>query len=312
MTSFSASDAALSGFRFIGRQPRVILVWALVLFGYEMIYGGLLVGFGGAQLSMIRALDETNRTNPAAAMAMLPSVGLISLISLSAWLSITAVLFTAAYRATLHPEEARAAFLRVGGDEFRMAVLIVLWVALTFGYGFLVLFVFTLIGALGMGLPSPLNLLFLAIAFGAGLCAVVYPLVRLVFSMPMTFRDRHLRLLESWKLTRDQAWPILGACLLSMALYLVVVIAEWAIVAVVAAVIAVSSGLSLQAMSGLFSADTSSLATFFVPTTIIAAVLNALTVAAGLAILTAPVSEAYLAIGAPVHEQPHPAASGAA
>ena len=308
MNTFSASDAAFSGFRFIGQQPKTVLVWAGVIFGFELVYGGLLVGFGGAQLSMIQAMQETNRTDPATALAMLPKVGFMSLVSLMGWLAIAAVMSAAAYRGTLEPEAHRArAFLRLGGDEFRMAVLIVLWIALALGYGFLVLFVCLLVGALGMALPSLLYYLFLAIVFAAGVCAVAYPLVRLSLSMPMTLRDRHLRLLESWKPTRGQTWPLLGAYLLSAVLFLVVVFAAWAVVAVIAGIVVASSGLSL---SGLFSADTSSLAAFFAPTTIIAALLNALTFAAGVAILTGPVSAAYLTFVAPAAHEPAPLGAG--
>ena len=309
MTGFSATDAAFSGFRLIGQRPRVVLTWAGVIFGFELVYGGLLVGFGGAQLSMIKVMEETNRTDPAAAMAMLPSVGFVSLVSLMGWLAIAAVMLSAAYRAMLELGAERGAFLRLGEDEFRMGVLIVLWVALALGYGFLVLFVCVLAGSLGMGLPSLLNVLFLAIVFAAGLCALVYPLVRLGLSMPMTMADRHLRLLESWKLTRGRFWPLLGAWMLSWVLYLVLVFAEWAVVMVVAVIVMVSSHLSLSNLSALFSADTSSLAAFFAPTSIIAALLNALTSAAGLAILTGPIAAAYLAFHPPA-EPPSASAAG--
>jgi hypothetical protein len=306
MTTFSPSDAAFSGFRVIREKPRVVLAWAAVIFLFELVYGGLLVGLGGSQLTMIRAMEQTNQTDPAAALAMLPSVGIASLVSLMGWLGIAAVMSAAAYRIWLEPQDNRAAFLRLGADEFRMAVLIVLWVALAIGYGFLDLFVCVLIGALSMGLPSLLSFAFLGIVFAAGACAMIYPLMRLAFSMPMTLNDQHLRLLESWKATRGLFWPILSACGLSLVLVLVLWIVLWALVAVFAAVFAVASGLSLDNLSGLFSPDTTSLAKFFVPTTVIAALLNAFSLAAGLVILTSPVGMAYLAF-VDRHAHTHPA-----
>ena len=51
----------------------------------------------------------------------------------------------------------------------------------------------------------------------------------------------------------------------------------------------------MQGMSAVLRTDMTSLAAYFSPTSLIAAVLNALIVSVGIAVLTAPVAEAYLA-----------------
>ncbi len=296
MSSFSASDAALSGFRFIGRRPKTVAIWAAVFLAYELAWGGLVVGLAGDQLPALKALSRANGQDQAAAWSMLPGVSLIFLFGLLALLLLGALLFTAAYRAFLHPEDDRYGYIRLGSEELRFAALIVLWVALSIGASFVIAFVSGLLAALGSVLPQPLQLIYLVIV-GAGVaCAFVYPLVRLSFSMPMTMVDRHIRFLESWKLTRGRFWPLLAAYLLAALLIGVLLIVVWSIVAVVAAIVAVAAGLQLSDLSGLFRTDTSSLASYFSPTSLIAAVLNAFASGAALAIFTAPVAQGYLSV----------------
>lgn len=310
MSSFSASDAAVSGFRFITRQPRTVAIWAGVMLAYELLWGGLVVGLASDQLTLLRAFSQANGRDPAAAWAMLPSVSLVFLFGLLALLFLGSLLFTAAYRAFLHPDEHRFGYIRFGGDELRFAALIVLWVALSVGGSFVIAFVTGLLAALGAALPSVLKFVYVLILTFGALCAFIYPLVRLSLSMPMTMADRHIRLLESWKLTRGQFWPLFWAYFLAALLIALLFIVVWGGVAIIAAVIAVTAHIDLSNFSGLFRADTSSLAAYFSPTSVIAAVLNAMAWAAGLAIFTSPVAEAYHALYEEAH--PHPAATAEA
>jgi hypothetical protein len=309
MSSFSASDAAVSGFRFITRQPKTVAVWAGVMLAYELLWGGLTVGLASDQLASLRAFSQANGQDSAAAWAMLPSASLVILFGLLALLGLGSLLFTAAYRAFLHPDEHRYAYMRFGRDELRFAVLIALWVALSVGASFVIAFVTGLLAALGAFLPAVLKFLYvLALTVGA-LCAFIYPLVRLSLSMPMTMADRHIRLLESWKLTRGRFWPLFWSYFLAALLIILLFVVVWGGVAILAAVIAVTAHIDLSNFSGLFRADTSSLAAYFSPTSVLAAVLNALAWAAGLAVFTGPVAEAYHALYDEAH--PHPVAAAA-
>ena len=313
MSSFSASDAAVSGFRFITRQPKTVAIWAGVMLAYELLWGGLTVGLASDQLASLRAFSRANGEDSAAAWAMLPSASLVILFGLLALLVLGALLFTAAYRAFLHPEERhRFGYIRFGRDELRFAVLIALWVALSVGGSFVIAFVTGLLAALGAALPAVLKFIYvLALTVGA-LCAFIYPLVRLSLSMPMTMADRHIRLLESWKLTRGRFWPLFWSYFLAALLIALLFVVVWGSVAILAAVIAVTAHIDLSNFSGLFRADTSSLAAYFSPTSIIAAVLNAFAWAAGLAVFSSPVAEAYHALVDETHRlEPTPAAAEA-
>jgi len=290
---FSASDAALSGFRFIGREPRTILVWAGVLFLYEVVYGLLVVTLAHDKLSAVQTFRETNSTDPEAALAMLPTISPLLLLTFVALLFVAAVTFAAAYRAQLEPEPDKWGHLRVGHDELRFAALILIWIALSVGASLIITFFTALLSSLGQALPPIIALPYIVLLIVAAIAAFIYPLVRLSLSMPMTYADAHVRLLESWKPTRGHFWPLLGAYLLAGIMILLLLFAVWSVVAVIAAVIAVLVHFPITALSGLFQRDTSSLAAYFSPLSIVAALLNSGAWAASLAIFCAPVAEAY-------------------
>ncbi len=293
MATFQPSDAAISGFRFISRQPRTVAIWAGIFFLCEVAYGLVLVGLARDNLQAVRALQEANRTDPAAAISMLPAVGLLFLFTLALVLACATVMFAAAYRAWAGTGDRRRAYLELGPQELRMAVLIVLWAVLAVGGSFVIAFVSGMLGALGTALPrvvAPIYYLALSVGVAA---AFVYPIVRLSLAMPMTMDDHHIRLFESWKATRGCFWPLFSAYALAAILIIVLVICEWALVTLVAAIVIVTSGLSITDLSGLFRSDTTSIASYFRVTTIIAMVLHALALGAGLPIFTGPVAEAY-------------------
>ena len=297
MAGFSTSDAALSGFRFIARHPKTIAIWAAVFLIYELAWGGALLVFAGDQLPALRALSQTSGDDAVSAWKVLPGASLVMLVGLMALLFVFSLMFTAAYRTFLHPHDDRFGYVRVGRDELRFAVLIILWVVLILGGSVVVVFFWGLLSAMGTVMPQPLKALWELLVTVAALGVYVCVLVRLCFSMPMTLEDRHVRLLESWKATRHNYWSLLGVFLLTAVLILVLLLLICTIVAIVI-VGALAVGLPRSSLAGLskfLNTDMSSLAAYFSPTSLIAAVLNALIVSAGVAILTSPVAEAYLA-----------------
>ena len=221
----------------------------------------------------------------------------VKVIGAAALLFIFSLLFAAAYRSFLHPHDDRFGFIRLGKDELRFAALIMLWVVIVVGGGIVVVFFGTLVGLMGGALPQPFKALWELLVTFAALGFCIYVLARLCFSMPMTLEDRHVRVLESWKATRHNFWSLLGAFLLTAVLIMVLMLLIFTIAAIVI-VAGLAVGLprsSFEGLSKLLNRDMSSLGAYFSPTSLIAAVLNALIVSVGIAVLTAPVAEAYLA-----------------
>ncbi len=297
MSRFSASEAATSGFRFIRREPRTVLVWAGLLFVYELVYGLLIVWLAHDKLAAVEAFRETNNTDPEAALSMLPAVSPVLLLTFVALLAVASVMFAAAYRAQLAPDADRWGHLRVGRDELRFGGLIVIWIALWVGSSFIVTFFTALLYALGSALPPIIGLPYMVLLIVAAMAALVYPVVRLSLSMPMTYADAHVRLLESWKPTRGQFWPLLGAYLLTALLIAILWLSVWFLVSALAVIVAMLTGQPLTAFShDLLNTDRSSLTTNLRPLSLIAAMINSLLSAASLAIFCSPVAEAYRAL----------------
>ena len=317
MSTFSASDAAFSGFRFIGRHPKTILVWALANLVFQSLSGVVLVLLAGNRLADLRSMGQAGNAASAGALVMTPGLSLLFLIALPAALGFSALMFAAAYRAVLKPADAAPGYLKVSRDEFRMAVLIVAWLALTIGYLFLVMFiagfaagfVLGVISATGASAPGAVEAILVVLLLIGALAAVAYPLVRLSLSMPMTLAQGHIRLFESWRPTHGRFWPLAGAILLCLALIAVVLIVAAIVTTAIAAAVTLFAGGSLADISGIFRPDGTSLATYFTPTRMIVSVLNAPVSASVWAILVGPFAEAYLAFAgpnAPVAPVPHP------
>jgi hypothetical protein len=299
MTNFSATDAAFSGFRFIGKRPGFVLAWAVVYALYQLSLNGLLVGLMGDRLVALQALNEINRSDPAAALAVLPSVGLLLLITLPLVLALGAVTNVAAFRALLGLRGGVLARLGLGADQVRMAGLILLWIALIIGYAFLVIFIFALLTDLGGKLePAFKPIYFVALAAGF-ITAFVYPAVRLSLSGPMTVAEGRIRIFESWGLTRGRFWPLLGAYFLCWVMLFVLVIVGLIVVVISTAGVVLATSGSLSGLSGVFVPDYSSLGAYFSPVRLIPVVMDAMISAAALAIAAGPSAEAYRVFSGP-------------
>ena len=162
--------------------------------------------------------------------------------------------------------------------------------------------------ATGAALPDAVSAIFLILLLVGALAAVVYPLVRLSLSMPMTMAQQHIRLFESWRPTHGRFWPLAGAILLCLVLIGVVLVVAAIVTTAVAAAVTLFAGGSLADISSIFRPDGTSLATYFTPTRLIVSVLNAPVSASVWAILAGPFAEAYLAFAGPGAPKPMPLA----
>ncbi len=299
MAPFSVSDAAISGFRFIRSQPRVMLVWTGAFVVFELVWGGLLVVLAGDNIAKFEHFRELINTDILAALAMLPAVALVLLFGMIGRLAFWSVMFAAAYRAMLSPDYRAPGFIHFGTDEIRMAGLISLWSVLVVGYGFLVLFAFLLLSVMGAALPGLIKMLYLLIVAVGCASAVVWPTVRLSMSMPMTLHGHHIRLFDSWKLTRGRFWPLFGAYLITAILMAILVILAAIVIGVVAAAVTLATGGSINGLSGVLSADPNTLSARFSLASLISALIEAPIWAASLAVFVGPVATAYQALTEP-------------
>ncbi|WP_293677703.1 hypothetical protein [uncultured Phenylobacterium sp.] len=205
MREFSIGDAITAGVRLVAREPLAFLAWALVygLVGLTPQFVGMAMGFDA--MSTLRsgaAADPEALTQAMAPMQALQPVSFVASVVSGL------LLYGAAYRAVLFPEDRRFLFLRLGGRE--------LWMALTVVAVFLIAFAAILVvvllivgitaagsaaaGASGALIAFPLILLLVGI--------MMWGASRLALAPPMAFAERNFRIPEAWRQTRGHAGRI--------------------------------------------------------------------------------------------------------
>lgn len=291
MATFSPTDAAFEGFRITREKPQALLAWAIVYLAFSLLMAVLLITLFGPLLTELAALEaQGGSEDPAEAMAMLGKLGPMYALLVPLGLGVIAVWSAAVYRVVLRPGEGGLGYMRLGGDELRLALLMFIYILLAMAFVFAVTFVAGLLSVFAASAGGPVGGL-LAFLIGVGaLCLFVYMSVRLSLAGPQTFAERRLRLFDSWRLTKGSFWRLFGAYLLALVLAIVVVLLGMVIYAATAAVL---TGGNLEAVGRVFQPDMTSVASYFTPAMMIYAVFGAFLGAVQNAVIYAPAAVAY-------------------
>lgn len=191
-------------FGLVRTRPGAFLVWTL-------IYLAAVVGMALA-MRPIYAAQLAPAADPRVAMAEFGSqFGMLMLVQLGFYI-VVMLLFTAALRAALRPEEGGFAFIRIGGDELRLTGL-AFFMVVCFYFAFIILGVILAIVAAALGAAGGVGA-----AIGVGvveaialLCLFAWVYVRLSLALPLTFMSKTFVLAQSWRLTRGRFWTLFGA-----------------------------------------------------------------------------------------------------
>ena len=103
--------------------------------------------------------------------------------------------------------------LRLGGDEWRLLVIGIIWVVTLFVMYFGFAFTIVIPVALGLALGSKgatIALLLGIVLVTVYLIFMLWAVARLSAASALTVRDRRIRFFESWKVTKGKGWTILG------------------------------------------------------------------------------------------------------
>jgi hypothetical protein len=207
MAEFEVTDSAMSGLRLITRHPKVLPYWiGFNLLAATFALALLFLLFGDFLRQVMELVINSGEPTPAMVFSLIPRIGLMLLIFLPFGLFVSAVRQGAATRAILWPDDDRYGYLRVGGDEFRLM---------------LVLFVVGIIkGAIQLAIGLVLGIFFaIALGLSGGFSAesmagdrpilrlivqliMVYFFLRFALAVPQTMDSRSVNIFGTWTLTK--------------------------------------------------------------------------------------------------------------
>jgi hypothetical protein len=240
MIKFSASEAALEGFRLTRERPGTIFGWGVVYAVCMFLIGRLmLVSLDPELIALTRSkdFDQADIERVSNLLAQSLPAFLLVLVLVVALLS---CLTGGIYRLVLRPGEKGFLHLRFGKDELRLTGVNLLLFAVGM---FCLTAEIAAVGAAQQGSSV------------AGIAAVVLLLasvwlgVRLTLATPMTFAQRRFAIADAWRASRGRFWPLLGMIVLAVIFYVMV----WLLISIIgAALIGLAGGASaLQNIGGL-------------------------------------------------------------
>jgi hypothetical protein len=288
MSKFSASDAAFVGFRLVREHPRTVAVWAAVMTVLSLAVSALTIKLAGPQLAEFMAMNAESDPSPEALLAMMGRLAPMMLFSLVYSLALYSVMLAALNRMILRPADNRNAFLRLGADEARQALMLVLVNLLMFGVYMGGVLVSGVLLAIGIAVGGPVAGLLGLIGFVGLACLMIYIAVRLSFASAITFDTGKVSVVGSWA-TKGHVGALLGAYLLAAVMAVIVYLLVMTIVAAIGAI--VSGGIT--GLGGLFEPDMSSLQAFFTPVGLVRAAFAGLVSVLTTLILFSPAPTIY-------------------
>ena len=307
MSRFSASEAALEGFRITRENPRAFGVWVIASFLMSLL---ALVIDAFLPASVREGLNNLSASETLSPLQFLNTLILAAPVLILA-LCVLSVTAAAVYRLIFRHDDARFGYLRLGADEFRLMALTILCFGIVIGLTFFISVAVGLILAL-IAMVAPTlaqRLAFPAIVFSLGV--VAYVCVRLSLAPVATFADRRLRIFESWDLTRGQFWPLLGAYVLAVFCVLLMGFLILAIFVGVVTAILVGTGGDISDIKAILNAKNLSLSSYLTIGILAYMIVNSVFSALWMAVIAAPGAVAYQQLhgtpaAPPLKAQPEP------
>jgi hypothetical protein len=238
MNRFSASEAALEGFRLTRERPGTVLGWAGLYAVGLLSIGWLMLASLDRELVAMAGKGDMTQADLEAVSEMLAGSLPAFLLVLLLLVTLTSIITAGIFRIVLRPQEKGFLHLRLGPDELRLtAVNLIL-----FAIGMVCLTT----GILGITLAQETGS---AIGFGATVLVLVLTTwigIRLCLVTPMTFATGRLAIGPAWELSRGRFWPLLGMVVLALIFYLMVLI----LVSIIATAVGAMAG-GQQALTDL-------------------------------------------------------------
>lgn len=222
----TAGDILGGGFRLVRERIGAVALWTLL--NFAMLVGLMYAMRPFMANVLLMQAARTGATTPPDPATMINGLSTFVgayLLFLIGFL----VLYTAALRAAMRPEDSAFAYLRLGMDEVRM-----LAVGVILGVGFFLLYLMLVLltGVIGGILGAMIHVAAVPIVFLLVLAIVfvlLYFWVRFSLAFALTMRSGKIMVGPSWTITKGHFWTLFGA-------YLVLVLIVFAGFAAVSAV----------------------------------------------------------------------------
>lgn len=259
MTTLSATDVALEGFRVTRENPRTFLIWSGFSFAVSIVGGLLTITMGDEAREALAVLG--GREPPSfdvlikALETLLPLLGL-GMISQS-------MIGAAVFRIVLRHADHGFGYLKFGMDEVRLLIISLLYFVMATVLVFLLSVPAGALALVLQGVVGTTAALFIGVAIVMLTSAWIG--ARLCLAPAITFSERRLAVFESWKLTKGNGWRLVGGYTLAFFCYIVIVILGLSILTALAAI---GTGGNLEAAGKLLNPDSSSFSNYFTPWTI--------------------------------------------
>jgi hypothetical protein len=226
MAELSVGAAVGEGFALIRRSPATVLIWGLAQVGLLAVVFAVLSPVYIAMFDAVRA-GAAGADPQAIQQSMNPAVmqtqSLSYLVDLFE-VAVASVMYCAAYRAVLHPDQSQFGYLRVGMSELYVGALLI------GGYMafFIGLLIIALVVGIIVGIFAVMHLVAVAILLGvaaaiAVVVAAFYLALRFSLIGPMIVDDGKFHFEDAWALTRGHVLQLL---MVGLVLVLIVIAAE--------------------------------------------------------------------------------------
>jgi hypothetical protein len=231
MKTFDIMEALAEPFRQAGRRPMATIVWGLVGLLPTVILFALVFSVMGHG-ALIEAVETQGDFGPEFGLLVNAWANLAQVLDLI----VGAVVIAAVTRATFAVRRKDAAFfLRLGWDEFRVAVIYLLIVVLAVVALALIMLIAVAVGASVWSLLSPPSrmLFFTAMIIGLVLVSLWFA-GRASLLIPTAILHRRLAIEEGWKMGRGQSWRLVGLLIMLFIVMLAVALVMMLVAVLVA------------------------------------------------------------------------------
>jgi hypothetical protein len=221
MISFAPTEAAFEGFRIVRREPRAAAVWTLLWLG-AFVFTAVVVSLG-------EQVHLTGHGPTAVVSHRDGRLGPFAAVSAVLFLLVWATTTVAVYRAVLRPHDRRYFFLRLGGDELRLAVMTVSSFLLVLVFGAAPAYLlFVLADPLMRAMPA-LAREIAAVGAVATVCVEIWLGVRLSLISVETVAEKRFHLTAYWPLTRGRFWYLFACYFVCFILFFALTVAYFVV-----------------------------------------------------------------------------------